>query len=660
MNNPEKSASPPPRLRAVLRYGLAPVAIAAAFGLARLFLHFHWGQPFAVFAFCVIAVTFWYGGIGPGIFATALAALVRIYLPDPEVIGAFRLVFDLVFVVYAVLMIEATKARHELELRVAKRTTDLRLANEELKREIAERAHAEEKLRQSEFYLAEAQRIAHVGSWIWRGPMDRDPLHPSDEWFRLFGFDPKGGIPKWEQQLERIHPEDRDKWVRVLEEAARNRSNFDIECRLVLPAGSETGVPVSGSPETNTSSNLVRHIHTIGHPVLDARGVVIEYVGTVVDITERKRAEEERHAVESRFRTYVDHATDALFVHDEDGTILDVNQMACESLGYSRGELIGVSPAMFDVLLDAAHIQLLHQQLDSGQSFTLETSHRRKDGSVIPVEVRTRPFWHDGRRFGLSLARDIAERKRAEAERERLHQLQADLARTNRINTLGELTASLAHEINQPIAAAVTDANTCLRWLGGEPPNLEKARDAARRAVKDATRASEIIIRTRLLFQKSPSQFEPVSVNDVIREMIALLHSELSRRGVSVQSELTPDLPQVMGDRIQLQQVLMNLMVNGIDAMNQIDGRRELILRSQRESGDQLLISVSDTGVGLPLEKTKLFDTFFTTKQGGTGMGLAISRTIIDAHGGRLWAISNSGAGATFCFTLPLRTEAHP
>jgi len=253
---------------------------------------------------------------------------------------------------------------------------------------------------------------------------------------------------------------------------------------------------------------------------------------------------------------------------------------------------------------------------------------------------------------------DVTERKRAEEERERLRQLQADLAHLNRVTTMGELTASLAHEIKQPIAAAVTDAKTCLRWLGRDDPDLAEARDAASRMVKDVMRAADIISRISLLFTKGSLQREPVDVNELIREMFALLRSEANRYSISIRTELAEDLPKVMADRIQLQQVFMNLMLNGIDAMNGTTGGGELTIKS--EAGDaQLLVSVSDTGVGLPPEQAdQIFSAFFTTKDKGTGMGLPISRSIIESHGGRLWATDAPGRGATFQFTLPATVAA--
>jgi len=248
-------------------------------------------------------------------------------------------------------------------------------------------------------------------------------------------------------------------------------------------------------------------------------------------------------------------------------------------------------------------------------------------------------------------------RERMQTE-EVLRQAQADLARANRVSSMGELTASLAHEVKQPIAAAITDTNTCLRWLARDQPDLDEARAAASRSVQAAKRASEIVNRVRLFFKKDNQQRELVDLNEIIREMIILLHSEATQFAVMVRTELAADLPQVMGDRVQLQQVLMNLMMNSIDAMKDVDGTRELTIRSQQGEKGEVLISVSDTGVGLPPQQSeKIFDAFFTTKTHGTGIGLRISRSIVESHGGSLWAAENSPRGARFCFTLSSNGE---
>jgi len=262
----------------------------------------------------------------------------------------------------------------------------------------------------------------------------------------------------------------------------------------------------------------------------------------------------------------------------------------------------------------------------------------------------------DLRRTNEALHTEIRERKHAEEE---LRQTQADLTHANRVSSLGELTASLAHEVNQPIAASITNANTCLRWLSRDQPDLEEARAAASRAVQDGRRAGEIVDRVRQLFRKGALQRELLDLNEIVREMILLLQSEATQFAVSIRTKLDADIPQIMGDRVQLQQVLMNLMINSIDAMRDVDGMRELTIMSQRGENGQVLISVSDTGVGLPPQQAdKVFDAFFTTKTGGTGMGLRISLSIVESHGGRLWAADNSPRGATFQFSLPATAAA--
>jgi len=248
------------------------------------------------------------------------------------------------------------------------------------------------------------------------------------------------------------------------------------------------------------------------------------------------------------------------------------------------------------------------------------------------------------------LVASLSEQTRAE---EALRQARADLAHINRLTTMGELTAGLAHEVSQPIAAAVTYAEACLRWLAREPPNLDEARSAAAMVVKDGTVAGAIVGRIRLLFKKGTPQRELVDVNEVIREMIGLLHGEVTRFSISVRTELARDLPHIIGDRVQLQQVMMNLIVNSIDAMKDGVGTRELAIKSRREEPDQLIVCVSDTGVGLPPQQAdQIFNTFFTTKPDGTGMGLSICRSIVESHGGRLWASDNIPRGANFHLVL--------
>jgi PAS domain S-box-containing protein len=307
---------------------------------------------------------------------------------------------------------------------------------------------------------------------------------------------------------------------------------------------------------------------------------------------------------------------------------------------------------------DAALVkQTIERASQDGRDFDHEYRLLMPDNSVRCVHVVAHALRDEsgGIEF-VGAVMDVTANKQAE---EALRQAQADLAHVSRVTTMGELTASLAHEVNQPIAAAVTDANTCLRWLTRDQPDLNEARAAALRVVKDGTRAAEIVSRVRLLFKKSAPERALVDVNEVIPRMIALLYGEAARYNVSVHAELAADLPRTMGDHVQLQQVMMNLIMNSIDAMKDVDGARDLVIKSHRAENEQLLVTVSDTGVGLPQQHAdQIFNAFFTTKSHGTGLGLRISRSIVESHGGRLWAAGNSPRGASFCFTLPSKIEA--
>jgi PAS domain S-box-containing protein len=342
-------------------------------------------------------------------------------------------------------------------------------------------------------------------------------VHFSGELYRIYGVNPAEGA-NWERRVELVHPDDRDKWIDTIERAIQERSEYDLEFRIIWPNG------------------MVKWIHSVGRPVFSAAGDLEQFVGSSTDITELKSAEQER---------------------------------------------------------------------------------------------------------------------------ERLRQLEADLAHTNRVSTLGEMAASLAHEIKQPIAAAITSANTCIEWLAHEPPNLDRARAAAAKVDRYGNRAAEIIDRIRSLYKKSPPQREMVDVNGIIQELLTLLKGEAHRFSVAMRTDLPTELPKIMVDRVQLQQVFMNLMLNAIEAMKDSGG--ELTVKSELQDG-QLQFSVSDRGVGLPMEKMdQIFSAFFTTKPQGSGMGLAISRSIVESHGGQLWACANSGGGASFHFTLPLQvTESSP
>jgi PAS domain S-box-containing protein len=379
--------------------------------------------------------------------------------------------------------------------------------------ERAERKKAEEAFRRSEMYLAEAQRLSLTGSFGWNPTSGK--IYWSDETYRIFGCEPTIK-PTVQLVLERTHPDDRMRLRQIIDRASSQRSDFDAEHRVLMADGS------------------VKHVRAVAHPSTSEDPENFEFVGAVMDITERKRAEEER---------------------------------------------------------------------------------------------------------------------------ERLRQLEVDLAHLNRVSMMGELAASLAHEIKQPIAAAALNGDACVNWLGRDAPDVTKASAAASAMVANVTRAGGIIDRVSSLYRRGTPERGSVDLNEIVREMSVLLGDMANRNAVSIRTDLDPELPPTTADRVQLQQVLMNLMLNGIEAMQDRGG--ELTVASKRTEDGQLLMSVSDTGIGLSINQAeRVFEPFFTTKSRGTGMGLSISRRIIASHGGHLWASPNTGRGATFQFTLPAEATA--
>jgi C4-dicarboxylate-specific signal transduction histidine kinase len=306
----------------------------------------------------------------------------------------------------------------------------------------------------------------------------------------------------------------------------------------------------------------------------------------------------------------------------------------------------------------------LARRVGRGETVTFETLHRRKDGIVFPVEIRARKFDTREKGFHLSFARDISERKLAEetlrAKDNALQIARTELARVSRLTTLGELTASIAHEVNQPIGAMATNAAACARWLAAKPPDMAEAQAALANIVADGKRAGEVIARIRALTKRQAPRMELLDVNRKVREVLALAEHELKTHDVILRAELAPKLPSVAGDRVQLQQVLLNLIVNAIEAMSGVQDRpRELTIVSARSETDAVVVEVRDSGPGLePDRAERVFEPFYTTKAQGIGIGLSISRSIVEAHGGRLWATANSPHGAVFRFTLPVAEEA--
>jgi PAS domain S-box-containing protein len=746
--------------------------------------------------------------------------------------------------------------------------------------DVTELRQAERELRKNVARLEEAQRIAHFGWWEW--DLSSNRLLVSDELCRIFGVQ-SADIPTFQRALEFIHPEDRPRVAEAAATDLRGGPRYDVEYRVVRPDG------------------RVRVVHGRGDVASDDAGQPSRRFGIVQDITDLREAERELRASEARFRTFVDHAMDAFFLLDDRLTVIDVNRQACDSLGYSRDELIGMHPRDFDAGLDESSIERLRQRIAAGETLTFETRHRRKDGTSFPVEIhsgqfepggrllclvrditerkrgedalraseerfrtlvqfsfdaywesdaqhrfirqefaegladapppgyeigKTRwevpylepdekawrkhretldahlpfrdfelarptpdggtryvsvsgmpmfddkgdfvgyrgvgrhiterkrselaireseerfrtlfdkandaiflenerdeivevneracamlgysrqelltmkvsdlqapemreqavgvirgelerhgdapfetvdlhrsgrrilvevtntPIFDHGHKLVLSVARDVTERKRAA---EALQQMHEQLAHANRVATMGQLTASIAHEIAQPIGAVYNRANAAINFLNRNPPDLEEVREAISRIADAADRAREIIVRIREQVKKAPPQKDCFDLNEAIEEVLLLANNAITKDAIAVQTGFAKGLPPVQGDRVQLQQVALNLILNAMEAMRSVDDRsRKLQITTQENEAGGVLVTVSDTGPGIPPETLeRVFESFFTTKSSGMGIGLSICRSIVEAHGGSLRASANEPHGATFQFSLP-------
>jgi PAS domain S-box-containing protein len=503
--------------------------------------------------------------------------------------------------------------------------------------DITDRKRAEEELQRSQFYISEGQRLAHMGSWAFNHTGFFEYWSP--ELFKIHGLDPQQGAPTVEQYLASVHPQDRDFIANTIKRMFAERVGCDVKERIVRPDGE------------------LRYIRCVGIPVVEG-DVLKGFLGTAIDITEQELLNQELE----RRQAHLAEAQKLTHMGSWGWLLADRKPMHLSEEWY---RIYGFDPAegapTQEEYLGRVHPEDRLKRKEADELASVEKAdydHEFRillpNGKVKWIHTVGHPILSEaGDLLGfVGSSTDITALKSAEQEREKLRQLEADMAHIDRVSTLGEMAASLAHEIKQPIAAAITSANSCIEWLAHDPPNLDRARAAAARIDKYGNRAAEIIDRIRSFYRKSPPQRELVDVNGIIEEMLTLLKGEADRFLVTTRTELSADLPKIMVDRVQLQQVFMNLMLNAIEAMNASGG--ELTVKSERQDG-QLQFSVRDTGVGLPTEKMdQIFSAFFTTKPQGSGMGLAISRSIVESHGGQLWASTNNGGGATFHFTLPL------
>jgi PAS domain S-box-containing protein len=685
--------------------------VAAALLVTKL-LRFYFEQTPNSLFFCAVLLSSWFGGLGPGLLASLLSVEAIDYFflfprytlaISPEDIPRLAVFFLSACCISWVSERQRRaekslyQARDELETKVLERTGELRRANESLQAEIVERKEAELALRSSERRLKQAQTVARLGSY--EVDVLTGDTRWSDEVFRILGLDPASGSLSRQDFVERVvHPLDQKEMIERYNRVVNEGKPYDVEFRVIRPDRSR------------------RFLQSRGEPIKNDNGEVVKLVGALLDITERKESEADLARLNRTLQTL--YQSNQALIHAAEE--YDLLQSVCRILvevggirmawvgyrefdtektirpvaqaGYDNGYVDGVKATWADVERGVGPMAVAIRtgkpawthdiRTDVSIAIWREEALERGYGSNIAL-----PLISDGDAFGAltlyaaepdafnertieqfsELANNLAygvmalrtrgERRRAE---EALDKAQAELAHVTRVTTLGEMTASIAHEINQPLAAVVNNASAGLRWLASSVPDLDEARRCLSLIVGDGHRAAEIISRIRALVKKSPAQKDWLAINETILEVLALARSELQGNHVVLQTDLSDGLPPVLGDRIQLQQVILNLVINGIEAMSAVtDRRRELAVRSCNYDSDTILLEVKDAGVGLqPENLDQLFKTFFTTKAKGMGMGLAISRSIIDAHGGRLWATVNTDHGATFQFTLPIRPES--
>jgi PAS domain S-box-containing protein len=506
--------------------------------------------------------------------------------------------------------------------------------------DIDEGKKIEERLRRSEAYLAEAQRLTHTATVAYNAT---EILYFSDEAFRLFGFDPLRGLPSREAVWQRIHPDDVDTVNGKIEHALHERRGFQNEFRLKLPDGT------------------LKRVDADILPVFSVTGELVEIIATAVDVTERKRAEDTLRRGEawlaqaqrlSHTGTWVLDGTTRRFLYWSDESYRIWGFDPLQGLP-SRDDMWGrIHPDDRERLWNEVQ-EALRAQRDFFEEFRILLP----DGTVKYLEANTH---HEFSPLGVLLEVvctnvDVTERKRAQDERERLRRLEADLAHINRLSMMGELAASLSHEILHPIATARNNARAGIRFLEMSPPNLTEVREALGCVVRDADRAKDIVGRIRSQIKRAPPRKERFDLNEAINEVIVMVRSAIAKDAISVSTLLMDGLVPVQGDRVQLQQVLVNLILNAVEAMSSVEDRtRELSIRTEQSQTSGILVAVQDSGPGIdPANFDRVFEPFYTTKTSGVGMGLSICQTIVNGHGGRLWISANEPRGAVFQFTLP-------
>jgi PAS domain S-box-containing protein len=551
----------------------------------------------------------------------------------------------------AKLLREQKRIAAELELRVGERTQALDQVNAELRREILERELAEERLRleEQELKRSEVHKAAILDS-------SADSVVAIDHEGRITEFNPAAEATFGHRRVDVLGKRLGDL---VIPPSLREKHRTGFARYLATGESKVLGRRLEMTALRADGNEFPIEL-TITRIPQDGPAA---FTGHIRDITERKRSEDAlrmAHAQvvrsEERWRSVFESSAVGVALADPNGRFIATNSIFQKMLGYSEQELQELTSIAITHEEDRGQSEALIRELLEGQrqQFQVEKQYRRKDGASVWVRnnVSIVPGTERVPRFLMALSEDITQRKMSE---EALAKARSELARMAGITSLGVLTASIAHEVNQPLSGIITNASTCMRMLSANPPNIEGARETVRRTLRDGNRASDVITRLRTLYNKQDPALEVIDLNDTAGEVTALSVAEIQRNGVILRCELADDLPPVLGDRIQLQQVILNLLRNASDAMSAIDDRpRELLITTELVEGNQVRLSVKDSGIGFtPQTADKVFEPFYTTKTDGMGIGLSISRSIIDAHQGRLWASQNDGPGCTFSFSIP-------